>query len=69
MPTMPAAVKGTGASSRQTPAARRDGGFLTEWNRTPPESATVAHRPREVQRGKGQRFWTVLPDVVRGHAR
>jgi len=47
--------------------ARRAGrAFLDAWDRTRPK-----HRPRhlgadEIQPGKGQQFWTVLSDLVRG---
>lgn len=45
---------------------RAETAFLAEWDRT-----RAKHRPRhlgvdEIQRGKGQRFWTVLSDLVRG---
>src|SRR5439155_17928248 len=48
----------------QSPPAEK--AFLAEWDRT-----RVKRRPRhigldEIQRGKGQRFWTVLSDVVHG---
>jgi transposase len=47
-------------------ARRAEKAFLAEWDRT-----RVKRRPRhigldEIQRGKGQRFWTVLSDVVHG---
>jgi transposase len=47
-------------------ARRAERAFLEEWDRARPR-----RRPRhlgadEIQRGKGQRFWTVLTDVVRG---
>lgn len=47
-------------------ARRAERAFLEAWDRTRP-----THRPRhlgvdEIQRGKGQHFWTVLSDVVRG---
>ncbi len=40
--------------------------FLKEWDQTRPK-----RRPRhlgadEIQRGKGQQFWTVLSDLVHG---
>lgn len=45
---------------------RAEQAFLAEWDRRRPK-----RRPRhlgvdEIQRGKGQRFWTVLSDLVRG---
>ena len=63
MPTSHAAVRH--AVSWGT-ARRAERAFLDAWDRTRPK-----HRPRhlgvdEIQRGKGQRFWTVLSDVVRG---
>jgi transposase len=47
-------------------ARRAEKAFLAEWDRT-----RVKRQPRhigldEIQRGKGQRFWTVLSDVVHG---
>jgi transposase len=47
-------------------ARRAEQAFLAEWDRT-----RVRRRPRhlgldEIQRGQGQRFWTVLSDVVHG---
>jgi transposase len=47
-------------------ARRAENAFLAEWDRT-----RVKRQPRhigldEIQRGKGQRFWTVLSDVVHG---
>jgi transposase len=63
MPTSHAAVR-HGVSWGK--ARRAEKAFLVEWDR-----ARVKHRPRhlgadEIQRGKGQRFWTVLSDLVRG---
>jgi transposase len=63
MPTSHAAVRH--AVSWGT-ARRAERAFLDAWDRTRPK-----HRPRhlgvdEIQRGKGQRFWTVLSDLVRG---
>lgn len=63
MPTRHAAVR----HAVSWGAARRaERAFLEAWDRTRPK-----HRPRhlgadEIQRGKGQRFWTVLSDLVRG---
>ena len=47
-------------------ARRAEKAFLAEWDRT-----RVKRQPRhigldEIQRGKGQRFWTVLSDIVHG---
>ena len=63
MPTSHAAVR-HGVSWGK--ARRAEKAFLADWDRT-----RVQHRPRhlgvdEIQRGKGQRFWTVLSDLVRG---
>jgi transposase len=63
MPTSHAAVR-HGVSWGK--ARRAEQAFLAEWDRT-----RVQRRPRhlgvdEIQRGKGQRFWTVLSDLVRG---
>ena len=63
MPTSHAAVR---HRVRWGKARRAETAFLTEWDRT-----RRKRRPRyigldEIQRGKGQRFWTVLSDVVRG---
>jgi transposase len=63
MPTRHAAVR-HGVSWGK--ARRAEKAFLAEWDRTRP-----TRRPRhlgvaEIQRGKGQRFWTVRPDLVRG---
>jgi transposase len=63
MPTSHAAVR-YGVSWGK--ARRAEKAFLAEWDRTRPK-----RRPRhlgvdEIQRGKGQRFWTVLSDLVRG---
>src|SRR5262249_55145214 len=63
MPTSHAAVR-HGVSWGK--ARRAEKAFLAAWDRT-----RVKRRPRhigldEIQRGKGQRFWTVLSDVVHG---
>lgn len=47
-------------------ARRAEQAFLADWDRS-----RVHHQPRhigldEIQRGKGQQFWTVLSDVVHG---
>lgn len=63
MPTSHAAVR-HGVSWGK--ARHAENAFLAEWDRT-----RVKRQPRhigldEIQRGKGQRFWTVLSDVVHG---
>jgi transposase len=63
MPTSHAAVRHGVSWSK---ARRAERAFLAEWDRR-----RVKHHPRhigldEIQRGKGQRFWTVLSDVVNG---
>ena len=63
MPTSHAAVRHAGSWGT---ARRAERAFLEAWDRTRPK-----HRPRylgvdEIQRGKGQHFWTVLSDLVRG---
>jgi transposase len=63
MPTSHAAVR-HGVSWGK--ARRAERAFLAEWDRT-----RAKRQPRhigldEIQRGKGQRFWAVLSDVVHG---
>src|SRR5438445_864330 len=63
MPTSHAAVRHAVSWGK---ARRAEKAFLAEWDRT-----RVKRQPRhigldEIQRGKGQRFWTVLSDVVHG---
>jgi transposase len=63
MPTSHAAVRHEVSWGK---ARRAEKAFLAEWDRT-----RVKRQPRhigldEIQRGKGQRFWTVLSDVVHG---
>lgn len=63
MPTSHAAVRHGVSWSK---ARRAEAAFLADWDRTRPR-----HRPRhvgadEIHRGKGQQFWTVLSDLVRG---
>ena len=63
MPTSHAAVR-HGVSWGK--ARRAERAFLAEWDRT-----RAKRQPRligldEIQRGKGQRFWTALSDVVHG---
>jgi transposase len=63
MPTSHAAVR---HAVRWGAAHRAERAFLDAWDRRRPN-----HRPKhlgvdEIQRGKGQHFWTVLSDLVRG---
>ena len=63
MPTSHAAVRHTVSWGT---ARRAERAFLDAWDRSRP-----THRPKhlgvdEIQRGKGQHFWTVLSDLVRG---
>lgn len=63
MPTSHAAVRHRVSWSK---ARRAELAFLAAWDRGRPK-----HRPRylgadEIHRGKGQQFWTVLSDLVRG---
>src|SRR4029453_8879159 len=63
MPTSHAAVRHGVSWSK---ARRAEKAFLAEWDRM-----RLKRQPRhigldEIQRGKGQRFWTVLSDVVHG---
>ncbi len=63
MPTSHAAVRHSVSWGK---ARRAEKAFLAEWDRT-----RAKRQPRhigldEIQRGKGQRFWTVLSDVVHG---
>jgi transposase len=63
MPTSHAAVRHAVSWGR---ARRAEKAFLAAWDRSRPR-----HRPRhlgadEIQRGRGQRYWTVLSDLVRG---
>lgn len=63
MPTSHAAVRHDISWGK---ARRAERAFLEEW-----DAARPKRRPRhlgadEIQRGKGQRFWTVLTDLVRG---
>lgn len=46
-------------------ARRAENAFLADWNRTRPKKHP-RHRGLEIQRGKGQQFWTVLSDVMHG---
>ncbi len=63
MPTSHAAARHRVSWGR---ANRAQKAFLAGWDRSRPR-----HRPRhlgadEIQRGRGQRYWTVLSDLVRG---
>ena len=63
MPTSHAAVR-HGVSWGK--ARRAEQAFLAEWDRTRPKRQPQHIGLDEIQRGKGQRFWTVLSDVVHG---
>src|SRR5438874_6458097 len=63
MPTSHAAVR-HGVSWGK--ARRAEKAFLAEWDRTRPRRQPRHIGLDEIQRGKGQRFWTVLSDVVHG---
>ena len=63
MPTSHAAVR-HGVSWGK--ARRAEKVFLAEWDRTREKRQPRHIGLDEIQRGTGQRFWTVLSDVVRG---
>jgi transposase len=63
MPTSHAAVR-HGVSWGK--ARRAEKAFLAEWDRTRRKRQPRHLGLDEIQRGKGQRFWTVLSDVVHG---
>jgi len=63
MPTSHAAVR-HGVSWSKAPRAEL--AFLAEWDRTRPKRRPKHLGLDEIQRGKGQRFWTVLSDIVHG---
>jgi transposase len=63
MPTSHAAVR-HGVSWGK--ARRAEKAFLAEWDRTRPRRQPRHIGLDEIQRGKGQRFWTVLSDIVHG---
>jgi transposase len=63
MPTSHAAVR-HGVSWGK--ARRAEKAFLAQWDRTRPKRQPRHIGLDEIQRGKGQRFWTVLSDVVHG---
>jgi transposase len=46
--------------------AARQKAFLADWDRTRPKGRPPHLGLDEIQRGKGQQFWTVLSDVVHG---
>jgi transposase len=66
MPTSHAAVR-HGVSWGK--ARRAEKAFLAEWNRTRPKRQPGHIGLDEIQRRKGQRFWTVLSDLVHGEVR
>jgi transposase len=47
-------------------ARRAERAFLAAWDRTRPQRRPCHLGVDEIQRGKGQHFWTVLSDLVRG---
>jgi transposase len=63
MPTSPAAVR-HGVSWGK--ARRTENAFLADWDRTRASKRLRHLGLDEIQRGKGQQFWTVLSDVVHG---
>jgi hypothetical protein len=63
MPTSHAAVR-HGVSWGK--ARRAEQAFLAEWDRTRRKRQPRHIGLDEIHRGKGQRFWTVLSDVVHG---
>jgi len=63
MPTSHAAVR-HGVSWGK--ARRAEKAFLAEWDGTRPKRQPRHIGLDEIQRGKGQRFWTVLSDIVHG---
>jgi transposase len=63
MPTSHAAVR-HGVSWGK--ARRAEKAFLADWDRTRPKRCPRHLGLDEIQRGKGQQFWTVLSDVVHG---
>lgn len=63
MPTSHAAVRHRVSWGK---ARRAEKAFLAEWDRTRRKRRPCHIGLDEIQRGKGQRFWTVLSDVVNG---
>ena len=63
MPTSHAAVRHHVSWSK---ARRAERAFLTEWDRDRPRHRSRYLGADEIHRGKGQQFWTVLSDLVRG---
>lgn len=47
-------------------ARRAERAFLAEWDRARPRHRPCYLGADEIHRGKGQQFWTVLSDLVRG---
>jgi len=47
-------------------ARRAEQAFLADWDRTRGKRQPRHIGLDEIQRGKGQRFWTVLSDAARG---
>jgi transposase len=63
MPTSHAAVRHSVSWGK---ARRAEKAFLADWDRTRGQRHPRHIGLDEIQRGKGQQFWTVLSDVVRG---
>lgn len=65
MPASHAAVRHGVSWSK---ARRVELAFLAEWDRMRPKHHTRHLGPDEIQRGKGQRFWTVRSDIIHAEA-
>lgn len=63
MPTSHAAVRHRVSWGK---ARRAEKAFLTEWDESRPKRRSRHLGADEIHRGKGQRFWTVLSDLVHG---
>jgi len=63
MPTSHAAVRHTVSWGT---ARRAERAFLAAWDQSRPKRRPKHLGVDEIQRGKGQQFWTVLSDLVRG---
>jgi transposase len=63
MPTSHAAVRHGVSWSK---ARRAEAAFLADWDGARPRSRPRHLGADEIHRGKGQQFWTVLSDLVRG---
>jgi transposase len=63
MPTSHAAVRHAVTWGRARPAEKA---FLDGWDRSRPRHRSRHLGADEIQRGRGQRYWTVLSDLVRG---